>query len=176
VSRDNKKCPRSRAWLGFCPDPCWASSFVERGTGERGKERTLVYQEVSQYTPSRYVPIELLHLFTQNISLDISQRSIFLSPLAFSTNLFQIGGHFLFSWYFVPNGSSNPENPCGCRRERDERGEERGGHELFSLDIVGNSKWDDRFPAVGLRKGAGERNDHWAHNQTKFCGFLSWFN
>ena len=68
---------------GFCPDSCLASSFVESGTGERGKERTLVYQAVSQYTPSRYVPIELLHLFTQMISLDISQRSIFVPPPAF---------------------------------------------------------------------------------------------
>jgi len=65
---------------GGCPDPCLASSFVESGTGERGKERTLVYHAVSQYTPSRYVPIELLHLFTQIISLDISQRSISLDP------------------------------------------------------------------------------------------------
>jgi len=68
---------------GGCPDSCLASSFVESGTGERGKERTLVYQAVSQYTPSRYVLIELLHLFTQMISLDISQRSIFVPPAAF---------------------------------------------------------------------------------------------
>jgi len=66
--------------VGFCPDSCLASSFVESGTGERGKERTLVYQAVSQYTPSRYVPIELLLLFPQMISLDISQRSISLIP------------------------------------------------------------------------------------------------
>jgi len=65
---------------GGCPDPCLAFSFVESGTGERGQERTLIYQAVSQYTPSRYVPIELLHLFTQMISLDISQRSISLIP------------------------------------------------------------------------------------------------
>jgi len=31
------------------------------------------------------------------------------------------------------------------------------GHELFSLNIVGKSKWVDRTPAVGLRKGEGER-------------------
>jgi len=90
---------------GFCPDSCLASSFVESGTGERGKERTLVYQAVSQYTPSRYVPIELLHLFTQMISLDISQRSIFVPPVNFFPKFFQFGGHFLFSWYFVPTGS-----------------------------------------------------------------------
>jgi hypothetical protein len=29
------------------------------------------------------------------------------------------------------------------------------GHELFSLNIVGKSKWVDRTLAVGLRKGAG---------------------
>jgi len=40
----------------------------------------LVYQAVSKYTPSRYVPIELLHLFTQTISLDISQLSVSLIP------------------------------------------------------------------------------------------------
>jgi len=66
--------------VGVCLDPCLASSFVESGTGERGKERTLVYQAVSQYTPSRYDPIELLNLFSQIISLDISQRSISLIP------------------------------------------------------------------------------------------------
>jgi hypothetical protein len=103
---------------GFCPDSCLASSFVESGTGERGKERTLVYQAVSQYTPSRYVPIELLHLFTQMISLDISQHSIFVPPAAFSTNFFQFCGHLLFSWFFVPTGSSKPEKPCGSREER----------------------------------------------------------
>ena len=44
------------------------------------RNRTLIYQAVSQYTPSRYVPIELLLLFPQIISLDISQRSVSLIP------------------------------------------------------------------------------------------------
>jgi len=30
------------------------------------------------------------------------------------------------------------------------RGKLWDGHELFSLDIVGKLKWDDRFPAVYL--------------------------
>jgi len=83
--------------VGFCLNPCWASSFVESGTGERGKERTLIYQAFSQYTPSRYDPIKLLQLITQIISLDISQRSVFVFPFNFSPNLFQMDGHFLFS-------------------------------------------------------------------------------
>jgi len=26
-----------------------------------------------------------------------------------------LDGHFLFSWFFVPTGSSKPENPCAAR-------------------------------------------------------------
>jgi hypothetical protein len=81
---------------GGCSDSCLASSFVESGTGERGKERTLVYQAVSQYTPSRYVPIELLHLFTQMISLDISQRFVFVLPF----NFFLISSKTTDTFYF----------------------------------------------------------------------------
>lgn len=122
----------------------------------------MVYQAASQYTPSRYVPIELLHLFPQIISLDISQRSIFVPPAAFSTNFFQLDGHFLFSWYFVPTGCSKPENPCGSREERRCGGMGGDGHELLSVDIVGNSKWDGRTLAVDLRKGTGGRA-FWKH-------------
>jgi hypothetical protein len=92
-----------------------ASSFVESGTGDRAEEKILIHQAVSQYTPSRYDPIELLNLFSQIISLDISQRSIFVLPAAFLTSFFQMDGHFLFPWHFVPTGSSNPETPCATR-------------------------------------------------------------
>jgi hypothetical protein len=36
-------------------------------------------------------------------------------------------------------------------------GLEWDGHELFSLDIVGNSKWVDHVSAFGLPKGTGKR-------------------
>jgi hypothetical protein len=84
--------------LGFCPDPCLASSFVESGTGERGKERTLIYQAVSQYTPSCYDPIELLNLFSQIISLDISQRFVFVLPF----NFFLFSSKMTDTFYFPP--------------------------------------------------------------------------
>ncbi|KMY61008.1 hypothetical protein AA906_04960 [Geobacillus stearothermophilus] len=114
----------------------------------------MVYQAVSQYTPSRYVPIELLHLFTQMISLDISQRSIFVPPVNFSLNSSNLADTFYFPgilYQLVPQ-VLKPLYSKGLEALVEL---EWDGHELISLNIVGKSKWVDRTLAVGLRKGAG---------------------
>jgi hypothetical protein len=112
LGKENIKCPRSRAWLGGCPDPCWAFLLIGgQGIGWKG----LRDQVSSQYTHPFFLSPYPCSLSPQIISLDISQRSDFVLPVNFSPNFFQFGGHFLFSWYFVPTGSSNPENPCAAR-------------------------------------------------------------